>query len=216
MVWAWQQWLSPRPVSRTKNNTELNWDHLHGAAVYEPLPKPDGSYVVREHHYIENHFARAGLSGPPLHIHRLQDEFFKVKQGVLAVVKNGVNHRITKDDGVLTIPAGTRHRFWVHESTPENVIFDVWLDPCTGVDHILDENFLRNLSGYVNDCLKAGMQPSVLQIILMTEEASSLLCPPFLNWMPTWLLFWAHKAIAGYTEHVLGYSRSYPEYTRSV
>ncbi|KAJ2979819.1 hypothetical protein NUW58_g7103 [Xylaria curta] len=126
-------WLSPRPVSRTKNNTELNWDHLHGAAVYEPLLKPDGSWVVREHHYIENHFARAGLSGPPLHIHRLQDEFFKVERGVLAVVKNGVEHRLTKDDGVLTIPAGTRHRFWVHESTPENVIFDVWLDPCKEV-----------------------------------------------------------------------------------
>lgn len=42
------------------------------------------------------------------HIHRLQDEFFKVEQGVLGVVKNGVEYAITKDDGVFPIPRGTR------------------------------------------------------------------------------------------------------------
>lgn len=42
------------------------------------------------------------------HIHCLQDEFFKVEQGVLGVVKNGVEYAITKDDGVFPIPRGTR------------------------------------------------------------------------------------------------------------
>ncbi|GIK00983.1 hypothetical protein Aspvir_005013 [Aspergillus viridinutans] len=63
----------------------------------------------------------------------------------------------------------------------ETLVFSVWLDPCKDKDYILDVNFLRNLSGYLNDCLKAGLKPSVLQIILFTENTSSLLCPPFLN-----------------------------------
>ncbi|KAK6221164.1 hypothetical protein QIS74_04893 [Colletotrichum tabaci] len=214
MVWAWQNWLSPRPQHRTKNNAQLSFPHLGNAALYEPLSKPGGLWYVRETHYIENALVRAGLSGPPLHIHRLQDEYFKVEQGVLGVVKNGVEYAVTKDDGDFYIPAGTRHRFWAHKSGTENLVFTVWLDPCKDVDFLLDVNFLRNLSGYVDDCLKAGIKPSVFQIILFTENATSLLCPPFLNWMPTWFLVWAHCGLAWIAETVLGYKRSYPEYTR--
>ncbi|KAK1779563.1 hypothetical protein QBC45DRAFT_132539 [Copromyces sp. CBS 386.78] len=215
MATAFQRWLSPRPPQRTKINDKPSWSHLGDAALYEPLSKPDGLWYIRETHHVENYFVRAGLSGPPLHIHRLQDEFFKVEQGVLGVVKNGVEYAITKDDGVFPIPRGTRHRFWAHKTGTEDLVFSIWLDPCTSKqEHILDANFLRNLSGYVNDCLKAGLQPSVLQIILFTENASSLLCPPFLNWMPTPMLFWAHRGIAWYAERILGYERSYPEYTR--
>ena len=42
------------------------------------------------------------------HIHLAQDEYFKVEQGVLGAVKDGVEYAITKDDGVLFIPAGVR------------------------------------------------------------------------------------------------------------
>ena len=66
MVWAWQQWLSPRPQHRTPNNTQTSFPHLGGAALYEPLSKLDGLWYVRETHYIDNPLTRAGLSGPPL------------------------------------------------------------------------------------------------------------------------------------------------------
>ncbi|GFF22559.1 hypothetical protein IFM61606_08541 [Aspergillus udagawae] len=214
MVSAWQLWLSPRPQKRTRNNSQPSFNHLGDAALYEPLSKADGLWYVRETHYIENALVRAGLSGPPLHIHRLQDEYFKVEQGVLGIVKNGVEYTVTKDDGVFHIPAGTRHRFWFHKSSTETVVFNVWLDPCKDKDFILDVNFLRNLSGYLDDCLKAGLKPSILQIILFTENASSLLCPPFLNWMPVWLLIPVHRGLAWFAERVLGYEKSYPEYTR--
>ncbi|KAK1950780.1 hypothetical protein LY78DRAFT_732341 [Colletotrichum sublineola] len=214
MAWAWQQWLSPRPKHRTRTNSQSSFPHLGDAALYEPLSKPDGRWYVRETHYIENPLVRAGLTGPPLHIHRLQDEYFKVEQGVLGAVKNGVEYSVTKDDGIFHIPAGTRHRFWSHKSATEDLVFSVWLDPCKDSDYILDVNFLRNLSGYIDDCLKAGVKPSVLQIILFTEHASSLLCPPFLNWMPVWLLIPVHRGIAWFAEIVLGYEKSYPEYTR--
>lgn len=130
-MWAWQLWLSPRPSQRTRNNGQSSFPHLGDAALYEPLSRPDGRWYVRETHYIGNSLVRAGLTAPPpckcdqnrespvarqrnlmgwddRHIHRRQDEYFKVEQGVLGVVTNGVEHAVTKDDGIFHIPAGTR------------------------------------------------------------------------------------------------------------
>ncbi|RYP12908.1 hypothetical protein DL765_007124 [Monosporascus sp. GIB2] len=214
MVWAWQQWLSPRPQHRTVNTSRVSFLTSGNAALYEPLSKPDGLWYVRETHYIENPIVKAGLSGPPLHIHLQQDEYFKVEQGVLGAVKDGVEYAITKNDGILFIPAGTRHRFWSHKSATESLVFSAWADPCKDRDHILDLNFLRNIVGYLADCDKAGLKPSPFQLILFFDNASSLLCPPFLNWMPVWLLTWVHHGLAWIAESLLGYKTSYPEYTK--
>lgn len=66
MAWAWQQWLSPRPKQRSITNMLTAFPHLGDAALYEPLSKPNGLWVVRETHYIKNPLVKAGLSGPPL------------------------------------------------------------------------------------------------------------------------------------------------------
>nr|A0A1J0HSL4.1 RecName: Full=Oxidoreductase iacF; AltName: Full=Iso-A82775C biosynthesis cluster protein F [Pestalotiopsis fici W106-1]APC57598.1 putative cupin [Pestalotiopsis fici] len=204
MVWAWQQWLSPRPQKRTKNTSQVAFYTSENAALYEPLSKPDGNWYVRETHFRENPNVRAGLTGPPLHLHLQQDEYFKVEQGVLGAVKDGVEVAITKNDPVLHIPRGTRHRFWPHPSSTEDLVFTAWADPCKDHDHILDLNFLRNLAGYLADCDSEGLQPSPFQLILFFHEASSILCPPFLNWMPLWLLIWVHNGLAWIAREFLG------------
>lgn len=66
MVSAWQQWLSPRPKERSITNTLKAFPHLGDAALYEPLSKPNGLWVIRETHYIKSPIVKAGLSGPPL------------------------------------------------------------------------------------------------------------------------------------------------------
>jgi len=63
---------------------------------------------------------------------------------------------------------------------------------------------MRNLSGYLDDCLKSGMKPSLLQVILFGEDASTLLCPPFLNWMPVWLMVPVHRGLGLFAKSVLG------------
>lgn len=55
------------------------------------------------------------------HIHLRQDEYFKVEQGTLGIIPDGVEHVLTDDD------------------------------PFKDVDHIVDVNFLRNAVGYVAD-----------------------------------------------------------------
>lgn len=42
------------------------------------------------------------------HLHLQQDEFFKVEQGVLGAVKDGAEYAVTKNDGIFSIPKGTR------------------------------------------------------------------------------------------------------------
>lgn len=101
-------------------------------------------------------------------------------------------------------PWACSHRFWCHKSATENLVFSAWADPCKDREHILDVNFLRHHVGYLADCERAVLDPSPFQLILFVHNASSLLCPPFLNWMPIWMLTWVHIGLAWIAETVLG------------
>lgn len=96
------------------------------------------------------------------------------------------------------------HRFWSHKSATESLVFTIWLDPCMNADYILDVKTLRNSTSYLDDCQKAGLKPSIFQLILFWHNASSLACPPALNWMPIWLLTGVHHVVAWTAENVLG------------
>ena len=76
--------------------------------------------------------------------------------------------------------------------------------------HILDINCLRNLTGYMDDCLKNGLEPSPWQMLLFFEEATSVLIPPELEWVPDWLLITLNYAFAWWAESVLGYLNVFP------
>ncbi len=44
----------------------------------------------------------------PRHVHFEQAEHFKVEQGILGAVVDGKEYALTKDDGILSIYAGSR------------------------------------------------------------------------------------------------------------
>ena len=100
-----------------------------------------------------------------------------------------------RDNSQFSLPI-FRHKFWSHPSATESLIFSGWADPCKDQDHILDINFLRNIVGYVADCDKAGMAPSLFQIMLFYHDASSMWTPEFLNWMPLWMMKKIHYVAA--------------------
>ncbi|RBQ74222.1 hypothetical protein FVER14953_08428 [Fusarium verticillioides] len=81
----------------------------NGAALFEFQYERDGRLVVRETHYAENKLVQNGRSGPPLHIHCGQTEYFQVESGTLAVIGNGTKSILTKGGGVIKIPPGTRY-----------------------------------------------------------------------------------------------------------
>ncbi|KAI0191075.1 hypothetical protein F4808DRAFT_465521 [Astrocystis sublimbata] len=124
----------------------------------------NGRWIVRETHFVNNPIVRDGLSGPPLHIHWQQNEFFQVEKGLLGLVRNGQRLAATKGSGTIEIPAGTRHRFWAHATSSEDLVFKVWAEP-QDLDNSFDENFLRNFVGYQRDCRRANLKPSTFQLI---------------------------------------------------
>ncbi|EED21268.1 conserved hypothetical protein [Talaromyces stipitatus ATCC 10500] len=184
MAWGWQLWLSPRPPRSVIASDSYIMSPYDGAR-FEFFKDEQGQWAVREIHYIDNPWVKDGHSGPPLHIHWKQTEYFQVEQGVIGIHKNGKQLKITKDDGIVTVPAGTRHKFWSHESNQEDLIFKVWAEP-QGLDNSFDEKFIRNLIGYQRDCYKANMQPSIFQLALISYDSATLATPPF--WVPIWLL----------------------------
>ncbi|PNP74339.1 hypothetical protein FNYG_12388 [Fusarium nygamai] len=117
MVRTWQQWLSPRPVRRTETPSEPRMLSQNGAALFEFHYDRDGRLVVRETHYAENKLVQDGRSGPPLHIHCGQTEYFQVESGTLAVIRNGKKSILTKGGGIIKIPPGTRYRIPSYIST---------------------------------------------------------------------------------------------------
>jgi hypothetical protein len=66
MAWAWQLWLSPRPVRRRIDASQKTFMAAGNMARFEILDEPDGRWGLRETHYIDNPRVKAGLSGPPL------------------------------------------------------------------------------------------------------------------------------------------------------
>ncbi|RYP78225.1 hypothetical protein DL771_000702 [Monosporascus sp. 5C6A] len=201
MAWGWQHWLSPRPLRRTPTSSEPHILGAHDAVLFQFLEE-DGRKVIRETHYADNKIVRDGLSGPPLHIHLLQTEYFKVEQGVIGIHKNGREIAATENDGVVQIPAGTRK---------EDLIFKVWTHP-QDLDHGFDEKFIRNLIGYQRDCQRANLTPSIFQLILFGYGSATLGTPPF--WLPLCILKLVHYLLAVWiAAALLGYKESYPEYS---
>ncbi|KAK8070919.1 hypothetical protein PG997_011122 [Apiospora hydei] len=212
MVWGWQLWLSPRPTRRTRTPAEPRMLSVDDAALYEFNYEDGGRLFVRETHYADNPSVKAGLSGPPLHIHLRQTEFFEVEQGILVVVRNEQESVLTKEDGVVVIPPGTRHRFWAHSSNKGDLVFKVHAEPHEA-EHGFDEAYLRNALGYLRDCQREKLEPSVFQLALFGCMSETVLTPPF--WVPLWILSLLHHVLAYWiAAPLLGYQATYPEYSK--
>ncbi|KAI5854498.1 hypothetical protein GGS23DRAFT_474725 [Durotheca rogersii] len=211
MAWGWQLWLSPRPSRRTPTPCEPRVLSPNDAALYEFLYEDDRRFVVKETHYAENQAVQDGLSGPPLHIHLRQTEYFEVLQGALAVVRDGKTHVLTQDDGTVAIAPSTRHRFWAHPGK-EDLIFKVYAQP-EEVDRGFDENYLRNALGYLRDCQMSSIEPSIFQMALFGCLSDTIfVLPPF--WMPIWSLKLTQYVCAYWIgRFLLGYRETYPEYS---
>ncbi|KAL9131585.1 MAG: hypothetical protein Q9175_006728 [Cornicularia normoerica] len=124
---------------------------------------------------------------------------------------NGQEYKLSKESKPISIPPGTRHRFWAHAAGTEDLVFKCWVHP-QDLDHSFDESFLRNFVGYMRDCQKANMAPSLFQIVLFGYDSATVSCPPF--WVPIWILVVIHYVLAYWiAAGLLGYEASYPEYS---
>jgi len=111
-------------------------------------------------------------------------------------------------DGVVTVPKGSRYRFWAEEGGGEtgSMKMRARVDEYPGG---FDEKFTRNIFSYASDCETHGVPMSGVQLILFLFNHDMMLDLPF----PKFVLYGLHWVIAYVIAQViLGYSSSYEEY----
>jgi quercetin dioxygenase-like cupin family protein len=91
-----------------------------------------GEYLVGEN-------TVAPGSGPPMHIHHLQEESITVERGTLAYQRPGEPERIVGPGETVTFPAGDPHRFW--NAGDDELVCTGEIRPPGNVEYFLGEIF---------------------------------------------------------------------------
>jgi len=140
--------------------------------------------------------------GPMRHVHPKQDEYLEVRDGTLGVWHEGTTRRLGPGDSV-TIPAGTRHRFWNAGDDELHVVGEV--RPALDT-----ERFMYVTYGLAGDhaATGSGMILNPLRLAPVLDEYDDLL---YLAYVPILLQRLAIRLLAP-VGRALGYTADYPEY----
>ncbi|KAI5467249.1 hypothetical protein BGZ63DRAFT_430665 [Mariannaea sp. PMI_226] len=189
-----------------------------GASALEFRQSSPSDYLIRNTHPPFNK-EKPSIMVPPFHFHIYQTEHFRIVSGSCHIFKDTADKpwkSLSADDpdGLKTasIPPNTYHTI-NNASTTEPLTLDVSLTP---EDVEGEERFFRNFFGYLDDCRKAGQQPSVFQLMVFLRGSNTPLGLPI---GPSWLGIAASKTfmhVMGMIgKWVFGYQESYDEYYRN-
>lgn len=187
---------------------------LHGGARKARWMVPENSSSVHQIECMNPAFGRGKAPSsnpirPPYHFHWHQEETFVIRQGIFIFTLEGQELRLSAADGPIRIQKGLRHTFCPDPETDETAIIEITASP---EDSGLSESFFRNLYGYLDDCEKANIAPSLPQLLLFLDSAEVSLAfpgPAFLA-NPASRLF--GLLFGRYLGWALGYKASYDEY----
>lgn len=202
---------APAPP-RTNSATSNPIIYEEGRAALE-FHAPNSNFLMT--HTLPPTTPEHGVSiiQPPFHYHVHQDEYFNVREGA-GIFFRGIDPKPFTTLSALgtktaSIPAGRYHRF-ENASKTENLVLDVHLTP---ESYEGEQDFFRNFFGYLDDCKKAKVEPSIFQLMVFLNSADTIFALP-LPW--EWLGYYASRVFTGglalWGEWMLGYKRSYAEY----
>ncbi|KIV78420.1 hypothetical protein PV11_10140 [Exophiala sideris] len=157
----------------------------------------------------------ASLVQPPFHYHIYQTERFRVRAGT-ATFWRGIGSApwitLSAEPGKPStgqVGPGRYHKF-ENASKTQDLVIDVQLDP---EDYEREQKFFRNFFGYLDDCRKLKVAPSLFQLLVFLHEADTPLGLPLPHER---LGVWASRAfligMASCGRWLLGYKATYPEY----
>ncbi|KAB8252956.1 hypothetical protein BDV35DRAFT_375414 [Aspergillus flavus] len=153
-------------------------------------------------------------SGPPVHFHPFQNDYFRVEQGRMCLEVDGQTRILTPEDGEVQGRAGCIHRFYVApDSTEDMVIILSASDP--GMDYQLDRVFFENWYGLWHDYLVHEGKMDFIQLLCTYDAGDAYLLPP--AWLPDWLRkkigYWGGIIVGRWIGGLLGYRPFFKEYT---
>ncbi|KAG7104850.1 oxidoreductase virH like protein [Verticillium longisporum] len=203
----------PRHRTSEQNPVVLQDTHQRLFSISFRTPSPsDATFSTQifpqkeSQHDFESSFYR-----PPPHYHLLQDEHFRVDSGEGTwYLWGGKTVQLKKGDRIV-VPARRWHTFDVAPDSKEPLAVSYYYDK----EYVeMEETFFRNVLSYFADCRRAGVSPSIFQIMVFAMH----------NWMPIALPVPGPEcfnlllntilmvSIGCVGQFLLGYKASYPEY----
>lgn len=111
-----------------------------------------------------------------------------------------------------TLGPNRYHRF-ENASGTEDLKIDIQLDP---EDYENERRFFGNFFGYLDDCKRSKVAPSVFQLFVFLQSADTPLAVPMpfkaLEGVGIWISWVLMIVVAGWGKYGLGYRESYEEY----
>ncbi len=208
-----------QPVPRTETAHQNPLITREGAAVTHFLTpeQTDEAFLMRQTYKVDKlkelmqKYPKYRLA-PVYHFHWGQSETFIVEKGFMVAKLDGKEKTVSAKDGPLKIEAGVYHTFEIGLETNEDLVMKINSQPEDGAT---DEKFFRNLFSYFDDCLKAGVKPSLFQVLLFFHDGDisfgiGTASSGFGRFIGKWVLGYIGGKIIG--EKLLGYKSSYEEY----
>lgn len=117
----------------------------------------------------------------------------------------------SSDRSTATLGPNRYHRF-ENASSTEDLRIDIQLDP---EDYDNEERFFRNFFGYLDDCKRSKVEPSVFQLFVFLHSADTPLAVPMpfgLEGVGIWVSWVLMVVVAFVGRWLLGYEACYEEY----
>ena len=202
--------LASHPPTRTRQSHLRTIHTESGRTTIEFSPSSSSHALADATVHAMRTIVPAGktIHDPPYHWHKYQTETFTVLRGTFLANVEGVQTPI-KAGSTVTVEAGQYHTFTNPSQTEELEIL-TGLDPA---ERERDEAFFRNLYGYLDDCEKAKISPSLCQILLWLWTFDCYLALPGPKWLMrivSQIMVWVLGVVVG--KYLLGYQQNYEEY----
>jgi mannose-6-phosphate isomerase-like protein (cupin superfamily) len=200
----------PPLLKRPSTEVVTYEDGISLAEFYVPGDKHLGRQVLPPDNKLKD--GSKSFMAPVSHIHLLQDEIFHVKSGEgIWYMRGRKPIRMKAGDGPLVVPQFLPHRFENVPGSTEPLVIEYNYDASM---REMEMRFFYNVFAYLDDCQRAKMAPSILQLCVFCSHCwmpvdLGIPGPDFINLFLSTLFMYTASVIGQY---VLGYKASYPEY----
>jgi quercetin dioxygenase-like cupin family protein len=171
---------------------------LHDRIVYRKTARDTNGELMRVDLFV------APRGGNPLHVHPLQEEYFKAVSGTLGV-QVGDEHRWLKEGEEAVVPPGVPHRWW-NDSNDEEAHVLAELRPALNSETFFETGYGLARDGKTDENSAPNLLQQVVTLTGINKGEIYLAAPP----VAVQKALLAALAPAG---KLLGYKDHYPRYS---
>jgi quercetin dioxygenase-like cupin family protein len=120
-----------------------------------------GTRTDEQGEYLEARNVVKPGSGPPMHVHRLQEESLTVERGTMGWQRQGEDEQIAGQGETVTFPPGDVHRFW--NAGQDELICSGYIRPPDNIEYFLTQI-------YASTRANGGKRPRLFDAAYLTSR----------------------------------------------